>query len=181
MTGKEMVFGMILAANQAVLDELKVTLRITDLEFSDPVVRENEGDYNTVIGATAIRGPCEGSQTYNYTRFDMQEAFADIGVTEVSVSVEGEANLVTILDALAVKHNFQLLPNEVQDFTLTQGIATIVVKPVNYVWTGQLMVTVDEASPELSAMFPNNVLNGLVAGSNTPPTDGGIYDELTRP
>lgn len=178
MTGEEMLAEMIQTANQAVLDEVGVTLSTSILSFTDLVPGEYDDGTNTKVGATARGRKVEGSFVYYYKRLDMQEAFTAIGEPDVTVGVEGEPTLSNVLIALQAKYNFILNPEDVATFSNSDGVVTIVVKDTSFVWLGSLTLTVTDDTPILAAQFPNNVLNGLVAPGGDPKTDGGNYDQL---
>ena len=160
MTGEDMLFNLIIAANQAVLDELKVVILQDDLLFAYPDVEINES-YNTRVGATAIKGMTQGTQTYYYSRLDITQAFADLGYDEVTVDIDTDVNIVTLLKALKLKHNLDLNFRDVQNYKQDGDIVTFDIHPRHFAYTGSLTVRVSEDSPYLATQFPNNVLSGL--------------------
>lgn len=160
MTNEEMLTSSIVSTNQSYLDEFEVTLNAKDLTFSDPTPGDF-GSNNTMVTVTAHARDVEGSYTYQYKRLDMQEAFADLGVSQVTVDVK-EIIGAGVLNALRHKYNFILHASEVETFVIEDNVCTITVVGNSLVWIGQLVVYLTEAElEELSVAFPNNVLNGL--------------------
>lgn len=178
MTGVELLIGMITEANRAVLEEAKLTLTTSNIRFTDLYPGEWEGGFNTKVGATGFGPKLEGSHVYYYNRLDIQQAFVDIGVTEVIAEVMGDVTPASIIAALAAKHNLWLRLDDLSDYTYSNGVAVFTIKPTSYVWLGSLTVTVKEEALTIGAMFPVNVLNGLVEPGGEEITDGGIYEEL---
>lgn len=161
MTNEEMLTELIVSANQSYLDEFEVTLAAKDLTFSDPTPGDFGDGNNTMVHVTAHARDVEGSYTYQYQRLDMQEAFADLGVDQVTVDVK-EIIGAGVLNALRVKYNFILHASEIETFVVVDNVCTITVVSNSLVWIGQLTVYLAEAElEELSVAFPNNVLNGL--------------------
>jgi hypothetical protein len=161
MTNKQMLTDLIVSTNQSYLDEFNVTLTAKDLTFTDPTAGDFEGGTNTMVGVTADTQFVEGSYVYYYTRLDMQQAFADIGITLPSVQVESW-NGAGLLIALKNKYNFVIHASEIESLTFKDDLFTIKVVGNSLIWTGELVVSIAEITiEELSVAFPNNVLNGL--------------------
>lgn len=161
MTNEEMLTALIVSANQSYLEQHDVTLTAKDLTFTDPTAGDYEDGSNTMIEVTADTKDVDGSYVYHYTRLDMQQAFADIGVGQVTVDVK-EIIGAGVLNALQEKYNFILHASEVKSFVINENVCTITVVSNSLVWLGELTVYLAEQElEELSAAFPNNVLNGL--------------------
>jgi len=161
MTNQEMLTALIVSANQSYLEQHDVTLTAKDLTFTDPTAGEYEDGSNTMIQVSADTKDVEGSYVYHYTRLDMQQAFADIGVGQVTVDVH-EIVGANVLIALREKYNFILHASEIESFVIDENVCTITVAGNCLVWIGELTVyLVEQELEELSAAFPNNVLNGL--------------------
>jgi len=161
MTNEEMLTDLIVSANQSYLEQHNVTLARKDLTFSGPTAGEFENGNNTMIRVTAHAKDVEGSYDYHYKRLDMQQAFTDLGVGQVSVDVK-EIIGAGVLNALRRKYNFILYASEVETFIIDENVCTITVVGNCLVWIGTLTVyLVEQELEELSVAFPNNILNGL--------------------
>lgn len=161
MTNKQMLTDLIVSTNKSYLDEFKVTLTEKDLTFTEPTAGDFAGGANTMVNVTADTQFVEGSYVYYYTRLDMQQAFADIGVPLPSVQVESWDG-AGLLNALKAKYNFVIHASEISSLTFKDNLFTIKVVSNSLIWLGELVVSIAEvALEELSVAFPNNVLNGL--------------------
>jgi hypothetical protein len=178
MTGVELLIGMIQEANRAQLEEVDLILTTKNIRFTDLYPGEWDGGFNTKVGATGFGPRLEGTHVYYYNRLDIQQAFVDIGVTEVVAQVIGEVTPASILAALKEKHNLWLRLDDLSDYSYSNDVAVFTIKPTSYVWLGTLTVTVVAEALTLGAMFPFNVLNGLVEPGGEEITDGGVYEEL---
>lgn len=178
MTAKETLLAHLVSKNKEVLDSFKVTLNVRDLDFTNPEAGEWEGGHNTRIIAVMRPGrKVRGSNTYYYSRNDLQEAFQAIGVEEVLCDIEGTPNLVKVLNELRRKYNLQLDPNEVIDVQVDGDQYSFGVVPNSLLWIGRLTVTtVTEYEIPLDVAFPNNVLDGLIApyDNSSPDQDLGV-------
>lgn len=175
MTGEDILIGMIQEVNRETLEELNLVLTVSDIGFGDPYPGEWLNGANTKVGATARGQRLEGTYTYHYDRLDIQAAFATIGVDEVIAEVNGEVTPNKVLNTLKYKHNLWLPLDELEDFTYVDGKMTFVIKEGSYVWLGSLVVTVEQGIPTIGALFPVNVLNGLLLDGEDPLPGTGIY------
>lgn len=161
MTNEEMLTDLIVSTNQSYLDENKVTLTAKDLKFGNPTAGDWNNGANTLIGVSADTQFVEGNYAYYYSRADMQQAFAAIGVNDPIVDVP-DPNAVTVLNALRKKYNFQLAASEMKDFVKDGDQYVISVVSRSLVWIGELRVSVGANQDiDLAQYLPNNVLSGL--------------------
>lgn len=165
MTAKETLLAHLVSKNQEVLDHYEVTLTVNDLDFTLPEAGEWIEGNNTRIIATMRRGrKVTGSNTYYYSRNDLQEAFSAIGLEEVPCAIEGTPNIANVLNELRTTYNLQLDPNEVIDVRLEGDQFSFGVTERSLLWLNRLTVTiVDAYLIQLHIAFPNNVLDGLIA------------------
>lgn len=166
MSSKQIVLDHLVRQNQEYLDHYKVTIRIDDIDFGDPIPGEYAEGMNTQLSAMMrSHHRIKGGNTYYYSRIDMQEAFAAIGYDEVPCAVEGTPDILKVLVELKNRYNFQIDPNEVIDVQQSGDDFSFGVTSKSYVWLGRLAVKiVDGYGIPLAVALPNNVLNGL-----TPP------------
>lgn len=164
MTEKQILLDHLVLKNKAVLDQYKVTLRTTDLDFSDPEAGNWEsGDNTRIIATMRPSRKVTGSNVYYYSRNDMQAAFAAIGFEEVPCAVEGTPDIGKVLSELARRYNFQFDPNHVLDAQQVDDQFSFGVSSKCLLWLGTLTVKiVDGYGIPLDVAFPNNVLDGFV-------------------
>lgn len=164
MTAKETLLAHLVSKNQAVLDSYKVTLGVNDLDFTDPEPGNwIEGNNTRIIAVMRAGRRVSGSNTYYYSRNDLQGAFSAIGVEEVLCPIDGEPDLGKVLNSLRNRYNLQLDPNEVIDVQVSGDQYGFGVTSKSLLWIGRLVVTITEEQFPLDVAFPNNVLDGLIA------------------
>lgn len=163
MSDKQILLDHLVSKNQATLTSFGVTLTVNDLDFNYPEAGDFLEGNNTRIIATMRSGRrVRGSNIYHYSRNDLQAAFAAIGVEDVVVSVEGDANIGKVIVALYSTYNLQLDLNDVVDIVEEGDTFTFGVRATNLLWIGTLKVRVVEVGPTpLEVAFPNNVLDGF--------------------
>lgn len=164
MNGKHMVIDMILSVNREELERNGVVMGYDSMTLSDPWPNE-EGGFNTKVGATAIHPLVEGDQFFYYSRLDQAafEAWVGVPPREIPADVKTASQLVAYF---ASEFNTELDLNEVNTLTRTQSNWIIEFKPHSYVWLGTFTLAAvnDGSNPgaiPLSDILTNSTLDGL--------------------
>lgn len=163
MSTKQILLDHLVRKNKSVLDFYRVTLLVDDLNFGEPEPGNYDGLNTRIPAMMRPHHKVRGGHIYYYSRHDMQEAFATIGLDTVPCAVVGDVDLGKVLNELRYRYNFDIDPNEVIDVQQEGDQYSFGVTSKSLIWLNRLTVTIVEAyEMPLDVAFPNNVLDGLI-------------------